>query len=239
MKRPEIKPASAYAGNYGVKSIIYGRAGTGKTPIINTAPRPLLLSVEPGLKSMADSNVPTVEAHDVKKIDEFFEWFFGSNEVNNYDTLAIDSGSQIAEVVLSDMLLKFKDGRQVYGEMAKKVGKWFNDLFYYPNKNIVVICKEGKEELGSDMTNVGGVVQVVVNTRLRPYFPGNELNIKIPHQYDEIFHIDYRNVPGVGNVPALLTTGNDKIYARDRSGKLDKVERPDWGYIINKCSGKV
>lgn len=236
MNLKDLKPASHFSNRYGVKSIIYGRAGTGKTPIINTAPRPLLLACEPGLKSMSTSNVPTWEAHDIKRIDEFFEWFFKSSEVNNFDTLAIDSGSQVAEIVLTDMLAKYKDGRQVYGELSKKVCTWFNDLFFFPNKHIIVICKEGKEEKGTNMTNVNGNVQVEQLTLLRPYFPGNDLNIKIPHQYDEIFHIDHRQVPGVGLVPAILTKGTDKIYARDRSGKLDAIERPDWGHIIKKCS---
>lgn len=232
----DLKPASEFASKYGVKSIVYGKPGTGKTPMLNSAPRPVLLSVEPGLKSMANSSIPTFEAHTIDKLEEFFKWFFGSQEVNNFDTLAIDSASQIAEVSLLAKALKFKDGRQVYGEMGKQVGGWFNDLFFFPNKHIIAICKEGKEEIGTNMINEGGTIKVEVITRLRPYFPGNELNVKIPHQYDEIFHVDHRRIPGVGLVPAFLTKGNDKINARDRSGKLNDIEEPNWANIIKKCS---
>src|SRR5690554_5652580 len=119
MQAKDLKPAGALAPKYGVKAILYGRAGTGKTPMISTAPRPVLLSVEPGLKSMAGSQVPTWEAHSIAKIEEFFNWFFGSAEANNFDTPCIDSGSQIAEIVLTDYLDKFKDGRKVYGEMSR------------------------------------------------------------------------------------------------------------------------
>lgn len=235
MQAKDLKPAGALAQKYGVKAILYGRAGTGKTPMLSTAPRPVLLSVEPGLKSMSGSTVPTWEAHSMGKIEEFFQWFLSSNESKNFDTLCIDSGSQIAEIVLTEYLDKFKDGRKVYGEMSRTVSGWFNDLFFLPNKHIVLICKETKEEVGSDVINVGGQIQVVTKTRLRPYFPGQDLNVKIPHQYDEILHIDHRNVPGVGKTVALFTKGSEEIYARDRSGNLDPLEPPDWSIIFNKC----
>lgn len=236
MNISDIKPAGQLSKNYGVKIIVYGRAGTAKTPSINSAPNPLLLSVEPGLKSMSGSTVPTFEAHTIERIDEFFKWFFGSAESKKFDTLAIDSGSQVAEIVLSDMLKRYKDGRKAYGETSIKVAGWFNDLFFMPSKHIILICKETKEEIGSNMVQVNGLVEVQKQTRLRPYFPGQDLNVKIPHQYDEIFHLDYRMIPGQGRQLALLTTGNDAVYARDRSGKLNELEPLNWDYIIKKCS---
>lgn len=74
----DLKAASEHAQNFGVKAIIYGPAGTGKTPILNTAPRPVLLATEAGLLSMRGSNIPTYEAYTSQRIDEFFKWFFNS-----------------------------------------------------------------------------------------------------------------------------------------------------------------
>ena len=48
----DLKAASEHAQNFGVKAIVYGPAGTGKTPILNTAPRPVLLATEAVLLSM-------------------------------------------------------------------------------------------------------------------------------------------------------------------------------------------
>ena len=38
MQQKDLKPAKDFAVLFGVKSIIYGPAGSGKTPIVNTAP---------------------------------------------------------------------------------------------------------------------------------------------------------------------------------------------------------
>jgi len=53
----DLKAASEHAQNFGCKCIIYGPSGSAKTPLVNTAPRPVLLSIEPGLLSMKGSNI--------------------------------------------------------------------------------------------------------------------------------------------------------------------------------------
>ena len=108
MNLSSLKPASEFAKNYGVKAIVYGSAGSGKTPIINTCPNPVLLACEPGLLSLRGSKVPTWEAYSADKVDEFFEWFFKSNETKKFDTLAIDSISQMAELYLQKALKEDK-----------------------------------------------------------------------------------------------------------------------------------
>mgnify|MGYP001589050309 CR=1 FL=1 len=76
MQLNQLRPASQLAQRFGVKALAYGGPGTGKTPMINTAPRPVLCVVEPGMLSMRTSNVPAWEAYDCGKIDEFFKWLF-------------------------------------------------------------------------------------------------------------------------------------------------------------------
>ncbi|WBF76860.1 hypothetical protein PSV3_00158 [Septimatrevirus PSV32] len=96
MQMSQLKPASQLARRYGVKSVVFGAPGSGKTPLINTAPRPVLLVTEPGMLSMRGSNVPAWEAYSPALIVEFFEWFMKSREAANFDTLGIDSISNIA-----------------------------------------------------------------------------------------------------------------------------------------------
>src|SRR5258708_31296058 len=73
MNIKDLKPANEHAQNFGVKAIIFGPAGCGKTPILNTAPRPVLLATEAGLLSMRGSTIPTYEAYTSQRIDEFFK----------------------------------------------------------------------------------------------------------------------------------------------------------------------
>lgn len=70
----------------------------------------------------------------------------------------------------------------------------------------------------------------------RPYFPGQDLNVKVPHLFDEILHIGLHNVPGVvGSVKAICTGEQFDLLARDRSGKLDLYEQPNLTDIFRKC----
>ena len=110
----------AKAEQAALKMGIYGPPGSGKTPIINTAPRPVLLACEPGLLSMRGSTVPTFQAFTAKLIDDFFEWLFSSAETKNFDTLVVDSISQMCNIYLADAKTKSKHGLQQYGDMAER-----------------------------------------------------------------------------------------------------------------------
>lgn len=230
MDQRNLKPAKEFAIQYGVKSLIYGPPGSGKTPILNTAPRPLLLACEPGLLSMRNSNVPTFRAFTVAEIEEFFKWFLHSNETKNFDTLGVDSVTQMAQIYLADIENgtsnsgKKVHGLAAYGDMAKRVMQHINALYYLPQKHMYLICKEGVgDDNGSRMK--------------RPYFPGQQLNVDIPHLFDEILHLAVANIPGVGTNKAFRCANSIDILARDRTGMLAEFEPPDFSALIKKCLG--
>jgi len=219
MRASDLKPASTFAQQFGVKCLAYGPPGSGKTPLCNTAPRPILLTVEPGMLSMRGSTIPTWQAHTWPRIVEFFDWFLKSPEAKNYDTLCIDSVSQMAEIHLELMLTKHAHGLKAYGEMAEAINEKLNSLFFLREKHIYLIAK---------MADNG--------QRKTPYFPGKELNVKIPHMYDEVLYIGLARVPGVaGEVKAIRTKELSDVLARDRSGKLDELEYPDLAALFTKA----
>lgn len=223
MQASQLKPASQLAQRFGVKALAYGGPGTGKTPMVNTAPRPVLCVVEPGMLSMRTSNVPAWEAYDVPRINEFFKWLFTSNEARNYDTVGIDSISQLAEIILTEELKRNKDGRKAYGEMSRAVMEIVNALYYLPQKHVYLIGKQSTVDEGGIM-------------RKKPYFPGQDLNVKIPHMYDEILHIGMSQVAGMPKpVVAIRTAETFDIMARDRSGRLAELEPPDLSALFAKA----
>lgn len=236
MQRSDLKPAGQLTQRFGVKAILYGQPGTGKTPMINTAPRPVLLASEPGLLSMRGSNVPTWEAFTPERIEEFFKWFFESREASNFDTLALDSGSQIAELSLAKHQARCKDGRKAYGEMSLECMKWFDQLYYMPQKHVVMICKQMRAEVGKQIVQQGGTFTVEMTYQAQPFFPGQDLNIKVPHRYDEILYVAPAQIPGVPQPTiALRTKQTPEIMARDRSGKLAEFEPPDLSALFQKA----
>lgn len=233
MKLKDLKPAGTLAQKFGAKCLAYGPAGSGKTPVINTAPRPVMLVTEPGMLSMRGSKVPAFEAFEEKRINEFFDWIEKSNEVKNFDTICLDSVSQFAEICLSEA--NSRDGRKIYGIMVKAVMKRLTQLFFMKDKHIFLTAKQGKEEnlvwdFSTPLPKKNAIIRKV------PHFPGNELGVQIPHLYDQIFHVGEGIIPGVqgGERKYFLTKGSNDIYARDRSGTLNEYEPHDLTYIFNK-----
>ncbi|AXC34302.1 Sak4-like ssDNA annealing protein [Escherichia phage Shy] len=224
MQTRDLRPAGDFARQYGVKMLAYGPPGSGKTPLINTAPRPVLLITEPGMLSMRGSTVPAWEAPTVERIDEFFDWLFRSNESKGFDTVGVDSVSQLAEIVVKAELKRNRDGRKAYGEMARKVLDHLTGLYYMQQKHTYLIAKQAMaEEEGTQVK--------------KPYFPGQELGIQVPHLYDLIGHVAKTTVPGVqSQVLAIRTAPTFGINApRDRSGRLNELEQPDLTALFKKA----
>lgn len=222
MQMSNLRPARDFAQNFGVKAVVYGGAGSGKTPVINTCPRPVLLCCEPGMLSMRGSTVPTFQAFTPELIDEFFTWFFNSNESKNFDTIAIDSASHMAEIYLQAALKSNKHGLAAYGEMATKTLKHLNILYFTQHKHAYVIAKQ-------EIINENGL------TLRRPYFPGKQLPVEMPHKYDQILHLDIQNIPGMGQYKAFRCVGSIDVMARDRTGMLNEFEEPHFGKLVAKA----
>jgi GTPase SAR1 family protein len=225
----DLKAAGEHAQNFGVKAIVYGPAGTGKTPILNSAPRPVLLATEAGLLSMRGSKIPTYEAYTSQRVDEFFKWFFNSTETKNFDTLGIDSGSQMADIYLNAALKgtskagNKKHGMAAYGEMATETMEHLRTLFYTRQKHVYLICKEQ-------------IADVEFQSLRRPYFPGQVLPVDVPHLYDFILRLAKTNVPGmVGEQLAFQCNGTMNIMSRNRTGNLNDFEEPHFGKLVAKA----
>lgn len=220
----DLKPASQLAQKLGVKCLVHGPPGSGKTPISKTAPNPIMCVVEPGMLTMRTAtNIPAWDAYTPERIEDFFEWLFESNEARAFDTVVIDSLSQLCEIFLTQELKRNKDGRRAYGELSRRVMDLVNKLYYLPEKHTYLITKQATED-------ENGV------SIKKPYFPGKDLNVKIPHLFDEILHAEKAQIPGQpGLTPVFRTKPTFGILARDRSERLNEFEPTNLTTIFNKC----
>ena len=207
-----------------VKLLVYGQAGAGKTSLIPTLPSPIVLSAEGGLLSIADADVPFIEVDSMATLKEAYQWFSASAEAEQYASIALDSISEIAEVVLNAEKKATKDPRQAYGAMQEQMAdiiRAFRDL----PKHVYMSAKLEKatDEMGRILYS--------------PSMPGNKTGQSLPYFFDEVLALRVEK-DSEGNAQRALMCDSDGLWvAKDRSGKLASWEGPDLGAIIRKIGG--
>lgn len=207
-----------------VKLLVYGQAGAGKTSLIPTLPSPIVLSAEGGLLSIQDADVPFIEVDSMATLKEAYAWLSSSAEASQYASIALDSISEIAEVVLNAEKKATKDPRQAYGAMQEQMAdiiRAFRDL----PKHVYMSAKleKAQDEMGRIL--------------YAPSMPGNKTGQQLPYFFDEVLALRVER-DAEGNSQRALMTDSDGLWvAKDRSGKLSPWEQPDLGAIITKITG--
>ena len=207
----------------GVKVLCYGNSGIGKTRLCATAPAPLILSAEGGMLSLREYDIPVVVIDSVETLLSVNEWCYTSPDANNFQTICLDTISEIAEVILTNAKLSLNDGRQAYGELAEKmmqIIKSFRDLPYH---NVYFSCKLGRD----NDPHTGAMLY-------GPSLPGKILTQGIAYHFDEVFKLDAATDTKGNEYNYLLTKGDQQNIAKDRSGSLLPQEYPDLSNIFNK-----
>jgi phage nucleotide-binding protein len=209
----------------GVKLLVYGNAGVGKTSLIPTLPTPVVLSAEGGLLSIADADISYVEVSSYDTLMEAYKWVTGSDEAKHFESIALDSISEIAEVVLNHEKKIAKDPRQAYGAMQEQMSDIIRAFRDIPNKHVYFTakCEKATDETGRIL--------------YAPSMPGNKTGQQLPYFFDEVLALRVeKDQEGVAQ-RALMCDSDGIWQAKDRSGKLDTWEAPDLGAIINKIGG--
>lgn len=208
----------------GIKLLVYGHAGAGKTTLIPSLPDPVVLSAEGGLLSINGADVPYIEINSMATLKEAYQWASESKEAEGFSSIALDSISEIAEVVLNYEKKNTKDPRQAYGAMQEQMTdiiRAFRDL----PKHVYVTAKLDKatDEQGRMLYS--------------PSMPGNKTGQQLPYFFDEVFALRVEKDAEGNAVRALMTQSDGLWLAKDRSGKLDAWESADLGAIIAKIGG--
>jgi phage nucleotide-binding protein len=209
-----------------VRLLVYGQAGAGKTSLIATLPNPVVLSAEGGLLSIADADIPFITITSMADLQSAYQWLTESEEAGEFQSVALDSISEIAEVCLNSEKKKTKDPRQAYGAMQEQMAdiiRAFRDL---PGKHVYFSAKleKSQDEMGRML--------------YAPSMPGNKTGQSLPYFFDEVLALRVEK-DGDGNTQRALMCDSDGLWiAKDRSGKLDSWEAPDLGAIIEKIRGQ-
>lgn len=221
-----LKSTGNLAGN-GVKLLVYGQAGAGKTSLAPTLPNPIVLSAEGGLLSIQDAELPYIEITTMVELQEAYKWLAESAEAAQFESVAIDSISEIAEVCLNYEKKVNKDPRAAYGAMQEQMAdiiRVFRDL---PAKHVLMTAKLEKTQ-----DEMGRILYA-------PSMPGNKTGQSLPYFFDEVLALRVEKDADGFAQRALMCDSDGLWLAKDRSGKLESWEAPDLSMIINKIGAKA
>jgi phage nucleotide-binding protein len=214
--KDKIKTPDKLVDQQGAKILIYGQAGAGKTFATQSMPgKVLVISAEAGLLSIKDA--PNVSAIEVANYDDLREVYAAlrSGELV-YDSVCLDSVSEISEILLVHEKGRNKDGRMAYQNVSEAVTslmRSFRDL----DMHVLFICKEGKE-------NNDGVFF------FGPKMASKPLGDAITYFFDEVLAL--RVIPVAARW--LQSRIGQGYTAKDRSGKLEAFEEPNLTALIAK-----
>jgi len=210
-----------------VKFLVYGPAGAGKTSLIPTLPDPVILSAEGGLMSISGSDIPFIEIKDMATLLEAYHWLVGSAEASKFKSVALDSISEIAEVVLNNEKKATKDPRAAYGAMQEQMSDIIRSFRDLPDRHVYFTakCEKSTDEQGRML--------------YAPAMPGNKLAQSLPYFFDIVLALRLEQGQDGQLVRALMTQSDGLWQAKDRSGRLSAWEQPDLGQIIRKIGGEA
>lgn len=221
----QLRSTSGLAAN-GVKILVYGQSGAGKTTLIKTLPNPIVLSAEGGLLSIADADIPYFPIATIADLHEAYAWLL-TEEGQQFKSVALDSISEIGEVVLNNEKKVNKDPRAAYGAMQEQIADLIRAFRDLPNRHVLFIAK-----LEKTTDEMGRILYA-------PSMPGNKTGQSLPYFFDEVLALRVeKDAEGITQ-RALMCDSDGLWQAKDRSGKLSAWEATDLGEVIAKIAGGV
>lgn len=220
----------------GIKFMIYGKRGVGKTPIAATMPKPLFIASESGLASIRTAGVDYVEMTTLAQIKSVTEWLRNPANIAKYDSIVWDSVSYSTQCTLSELkrIKTYNHAMKYYGDLADAIMPFIELIANDIQKNVCVTAWQGDVYHPVTETVIG----------CEPLTAGKAIGNYLMHFFDVTMHMARHNVnvqQADGSVVQqaqtyLQTKEANGIFARDRLGVLDPFELPNLSVIINKLS---
>lgn len=239
------------AQSAGMKIVVAGEAGNGKTTLARTlqdtlGEKVLLISAEAGLLSLRGTGVDFVDLQTdddgvlvpkerrVARLGEIYQWLLLPEQMAKYRWVFVDSLTEVNQNLLESLeanpeFNSPKDTIKKYGELSKRMRslcKTFRDMPHYS----VVFSALVKKAADAD-----NVMKSAIDIT-------GSFALQLPALFDEVFYLgvtaDVDEATGK-NKRVLLTQKTDKIeFPKDRSGTLSRYEPADLGLLVKKMRAK-
>ena len=185
------------------------------------------ISAESGLLSLKNFSIPVIQIKTLQDLNDAYNWIAaGKQGADQFQTICVDSITEIAEVILAAAKKTVKDPRQAYGELIEKTLEAIKNFRDLPGRNVYMAAKmeRAKDELSGIMM-------------YGPSMPGAKLGPALPYYFDEVFNLRVMQTTDGQKYRALVTQPDIQYVAKDRSGSLAPIEPPDLNAIFNKIKG--
>lgn len=231
-----IQSTKSY-GYDSIKMLIYGSPAIGKTSLAGTTGEPTcVISAEAGLLSLSGHDIDFIDmGHDddglmlppskrFDRLKDAFKYLMTEEAQKKYKWVFLDSLTEMGQLLHEKLLAKYpdrKDALILWGEMnteMRSMIKAFRDIRGY-NVVFTALAQPEKDENGR--RSQGVMLQGKISDQLPAYF-------------DEVFYYTMIDDEVKGQTRVLFTDSTDKFVAKDRSGKLDPIEKPDLKNIAEK-----
>jgi phage nucleotide-binding protein len=219
---------------------VYGNSGAGKTTLIKSLLAAnynlLVFDAESGLLPLAglgidyidvskDDSGKALQKHEkLNRIMQGYQYVLTEEAKKKYDTIVIDSLTEISSIMFDAIRKEYPDNKDnliVYGLLAQKMKDFLRALRDIPNYHVVFICLS-KVEKDQDGRRFAAVDMI------------GSISDKLPGFLDEFLYLRVNDK----DERELICNSTGSILAKDRSGRLDKIEPADLGLIFNKILGK-
>lgn len=154
-------------------ALVYGRSGSGKTTLAATFPKKILLL---DIRDKGTDSIKDVEGIDVLEINnwEEFETVYWAlqNEPHEYQTLVVDTISNLQELAISEVKRKAKMdqdsamSQRLWGEASRLMQQWV--YFYRDLPMHVVFLAQERSRRGTDEESYDDQLDPEVGPALMP-----------------------------------------------------------------------
>jgi AAA domain len=254
-----ITATERLAERRGVKALIVGPAGVGKTSLLRTLnpDRTLFVDVEAGDLSVLDLPIDTVRTDDWATARDIacriggpnrsfsptacysqahFESVGGALETfDKYDVIFVDSITAVSRLSFrwseqqpesfSERTGR-KDTRGAYGLHGREMINWLHQLQHTRGKSVIFVAI--LEKIIDEFNRVEWQIQL----------EGGKTGRELPGIVDQIITMQWIDFgDGTPSRAFVCTSPNPWQWpAKDRSGRLDQIEKPRLGELITKLT---
>lgn len=205
--------------------LLYGEGGVGKTTFAASAPKPIMADCEGGTKFLGMRGI----SMDVAQITGWSDMkeFFEVSKRGEYETIIIDPIGELMEKLLVFMREK-ADKKLVQSDGSPSLAGWgwlketmrsYIKMLRDSGKHVILVAHVEEKE---DENRI--VKRPMIKTKISQ---------EIINMVDIVAYMTVVNGEEESKRVLIIDQDNDKFVAKDRTGKLGKVMKPDFNELLD------